>query len=430
MKKIYTLALGVCALALSKAQVSDLGSYVQVSDISNTGVAVGNVYGSAFFMWSEANSGTIIGEGGETGVSGNANISADGSVISMSVPNPSNADQEEAVLYNVATQELSFLGHLGASSSGGTSSAWGMSSDGKNIVGLAWTTSARAEGVYWKDGEPIVGLGTTVPTRSSRADAVSADGSVIVGWQDAINGVRQGAIWRNGVQELLKDNDGNILGAATGVSADGKTVVGIKNTTGEGYIWNETDGTVFVSSNNPDYITSMSVLSDDGKTALGLSFDPTQSILLAEGFIWTKEGGKVNLNDYVAGLGFDDLGIVFAVPTGISPDGKYLGGIGANFAEGDAKGFLIKLPAEDLATNDTALSAKMSIYPNPVVDIVTIKTADKIESAEVYSAAGQMVFSSKKVANNQINLSALTKGFYILKVKTDKGLQTTKLIKN
>ncbi|UJF28910.1 T9SS type A sorting domain-containing protein [Kaistella sp. 97-N-M2] len=430
MKKIYTLALGVCALALSKAQVSDLGSYVQVSDISNTGVAVGNVYGSAFFMWSEANSGTIIGEGGETGVSGNANISADGSVISMSVPNPSNADQEEAVLYNVGTQELSFLGHLGASSSGGTSSAWGMSSDGKNIVGLAWTTSARAEGVYWKDGEPIVGLGTTVPIRSSRADAVSADGSVIVGWQDAINGVRQGAIWRNGVQELLKDNDGNILGAATGVSADGKTVVGIKNTTGEGYIWNETDGTVFVSSDNPDYITSMSVLSDDGKTALGLSFDPTQSILLAEGFIWTKEGGKVNLNDYVAGLGFDDLGIVFAVPTGISPDGKYLGGIGANFAEGDAKGFLIKLPAEDLATNDTALSAKMSIYPNPVVDIVTIKTADKIESAEVYSAAGQMVFSSKKVANNQINLSALTKGFYILKVKTDKGLQTTKLIKN
>lgn len=430
MKKIYTLALGICALALSKAQVSDLGSYVQVSDISNTGVAVGNVYGSAFFMWSEANSGTIIGEGGETGVSGNANISADGSVISMSVPNPSNADQEEAVLYNVGTQELSFLGHLGASSSGGTSSAWGMSSDGKNIVGLAWTTSARAEGVYWKDGEPIVGLGTTVPTRSSRADAVSADGSVIVGWQDAINGVRQGAIWRNGVQELLKDNDGNILGAAAAVSADGKTVVGIKNTTGEGYIWNETDGTVFVSSNNPDYITSMSVLSDDGKTALGLSFDPTQSILLAEGFIWTKEGGKVNLNDYVAGLGFDDLGIVFAVPTGISPDGKYLGGIGANFAEGDAKGFLIKLPAEDLATNDTALSAKMSIYPNPVVDIVTIKTADKIESAEVYSAAGQMVFSSKKVANNQINLSALTKGFYILKVKTDKGLQTTKLIKN
>lgn len=430
MKKIYTLALGICALALSKAQVSDLGSYVQVSDISNTGVAVGNVYGSAFFMWSEANSGTIIGEGGETGVSGNANISADGSVISMSVPNPSNADQEEAVLYNVATQELSFLGHLGASSSGGTSSAWGMSSDGKNIVGLAWTTSARAEGVYWKDGEPIVGLGTTVPTRSSRADAVSADGSVIVGWQDAINGVRQGAIWRNGVQELLKDNDGNILGAATAVSADGKTVVGIKNTTGEGYIWNETDGTVFVSSNNPDYITSMSVLSDDGKTALGLSFDPTQSILLAEGFIWTKEGGKVNLNDYVASLGFDDLGIVFAVPTGISPDGKYLGGIGANFAEGDAKGFLIKLPAEDLAANDTALSAKMSIYPNPVVDIVTIKTTDKIESAEVYSAAGQMVFSSKKVANNQLNLSALTKGFYILKVKTDKGLQTTKLIKN
>ena len=30
----------------------------------------------------------------------------------------------------------------------------------------------------------------------------------------------------------------------------------------------------------------------------------------ASTFIWTKEGGKVNLNDYVDTLGFDDLGIL------------------------------------------------------------------------------------------------------------------------
>lgn len=429
MEKFYSLVLGVCSLALTNAQVSDLGSYVQVSDISNTGVAVGNVYGSAFFMWSENNSGTIIGEAGANGVSGNCNISADGSVISMSIPNPENEDKEEAVLYKVADQSLKFLGYLGFSTGIDTSSAWGMSSDGKNIVGFAWTSASKGEAVIWKNGAPTAGLGSTVPTRSSRADAVSADGSVVVGWQDAINGVRQGAIWINGVQQLLKDNEGNILGAAVAVSADGKTVVGIKNETGEGYIWNQTEGTIFLSSDNPNYITSVSAISDDGNVAIGLSFDPTESILLGEGFIWTKDGGKANLNDYVTTLGYDDLDIVFSVPTGISPDGKFIGGIGANFAENDAKGFLIKLPGA-LASQEVKSIDKISVYPNPVIDFVTIKSADKIESAEVYSAAGQLVFTSKNIFNGKINLSSLTKGIYILKVKTDKGVQTVKIMKN
>lgn len=429
MKKFYAIALGVCSIAFAEAQVSDLGSYVQVTDISNTGVAVGNVYGSAFFTWSEAESGMIIGESGANGVSGNCNISADGSVISMAMPNPANQDKEEAVLYTVANQSLKFLGDLGASSGDDTSSAWGMSSDGKNIVGFAWNTSSKGEGVYWKDGAPIVGLGSTVATRSSRADAVSADGMVIVGWQDASNGIRQGAIWRNGVQQLLKDNDGNILGAAAAVSADGKTVVGIKNETGEGYIWNETDGTIFLGSDDPFFITSMSAISDDGKVALGLSFDPTQSILLGEGFIWTKDGGKVNLNEYVASLGFDDLGITLAVPTGISPDGKFLGGIGANFELSDARGFLVRLPGS-LATQDAVVSDKLSVYPNPIQDFTTIKTANKIETAEVYNLAGQLVFSSKVNGDKKINLSNLKSGIYILKVKTDKGTETVKLMKN
>lgn len=98
MKKFYTLAIGVCALSSANAQVSDLGSYVQVTDVSNNGIAVGNVFGSAIFMWSEANSGTLLGESGDSGVSGNANISADGSVISMALPNAANQNKEEAYI--------------------------------------------------------------------------------------------------------------------------------------------------------------------------------------------------------------------------------------------------------------------------------------------------------------------------------------------
>ncbi len=198
MKKIYTL-VGLLAISAANAQVSDLGSFVQVTDISNAGVAVGNVDGGAFFMWSEQDSGEIIGIAGSNGVSGNANISADGSVISMSLPNPSNNNVEEAVLYTVGNGNLNYLGYLGVIAGGDTSSAWGMSSDGKSIVGFAWNTAAKGEAVLWKNGAPIVGLGSTVATRSSRANGVSSDGSIVVGWQDSNVGVRQGAVWTNGV---------------------------------------------------------------------------------------------------------------------------------------------------------------------------------------------------------------------------------------
>lgn len=431
MKKLYTLALGICTLALSNAQVSDLGSYVQVTDVSNAGIAVGNVSGVAYFMWSEPHSGKIIGEAGENGVAGNANISEDGSTVAMSLVNPDKGNKVEAALYDVKTENVRFLGGLAGTSGTDISSNWGLSSNGKNAVGLGWASASKAEAFIWKEGQSIVSLGSTVATRSSRADAVNNDG-VVVGWQDSSNGNRQGAIWRNGVQQLLQDNNGNILGPASAVSADGKTVAGSNFMTNEAYIWHETEGTILLQSDDPYFNTGIAAMSDDGKIILGLIYDPFDGgILMGEGFIWTKETGKVNLNDYVASLGYDNLNITFSVPTGISPDGKYIGGIGVNLEEEDAKGFLIKLPgATELATQQVTKNDKISVFPNPVKDIVTIKSSDTVQSIDVYSPTGQLVFSTTTVADNKLDLSTLSKGVYLLKAKTNKGLQTTKIIKN
>lgn len=45
----------------------------------------------------------------------------------------------------------------------------------------------------WVDGE-IVDMGTTVATRSYRANAISDDKTVISGWQDDSDGTRYGFI--------------------------------------------------------------------------------------------------------------------------------------------------------------------------------------------------------------------------------------------
>ncbi len=219
------------------------------------------------------------------------------------------------------------------------------------------------------------------------------------------------------------------MGEAISVSADGKTIVGNNYGTESGYIWNAPEGTIFISDDNPDAITIMTAISDDAKTELGFSFDPTESILLGRGFIWTKDDGKKFLDDVVSELGYDNLGIEFSVPSGISPDGKFIGGIGVNYEEMDAKGFVIKLPGANLATAAVKAQAAVKVFPNPVKDVATLKANGKITGAEVYNTAGQLVFVSKNVVNNQIDLNQLPKGVYILKVATDLGTTTTKLLK-
>ncbi|WP_254493355.1 hypothetical protein, partial [Salmonella enterica] len=63
----------------------------------------------------------------------------------------------------------------------------------------------------------------------------SANGSVIVWWQDEHTGIRSGAKWVDGVESFITDNSGNNVGEASGVYADCSTIIGgaIPNT----YVW-------------------------------------------------------------------------------------------------------------------------------------------------------------------------------------------------
>ncbi len=417
-------------MVFGQAQVLDLGGPVQASDISNDGLAVGDIGGAGYFLWSEEASGSIIGMAGENGVSCPANISADGKLISMALPNPENQDIEEAVLYNVDTESLKFLGNLGMVSSNDTSSAWGMSSNGKNIVGFSWTGSSRGEAVLWKDGTAIQALGNTSTSRSSRADAVNEDGTVIAGYQDTDKGERLGVIWKNGELQFLKDNDDNTLGGAVAISADGKTVAGTNDATGKGYVWNETDGTTLISADDPYAVILMTALSDDGKIAVGLSYDPMGDILEGRGFIWTKEKGKRFLDEYMTELGFDTKGITFSVASAISPNGKYVGGIGLAMNDFGVTGFLIQLPDHVLGSQEVAPKGTLTVYPNPVKETIHFRSTEAILSAEIYNMAGQLVTSVAKVADNKINAQSLAKGMYIVKVQTAAGIQTVKILKD
>ncbi|MFA5557295.1 MAG: T9SS type A sorting domain-containing protein [Flavobacteriaceae bacterium] len=70
---------------------------------------------------------------------------------------------------------------------------------------------------------------------------------------------------------------------------------------------------------------------------------------------------------------------------------------------------------------------KISIYPNPVSDILYFETAGvTIEKVMVFDLSGRKILEQNQVNNLQV--SDLQKGNYILKIVSAKGIQTEKII--
>lgn len=70
---------------------------------------------------------------------------------------------------------------------------------------------------------------------------------------------------------------------------------------------------------------------------------------------------------------------------------------------------------------------KINIYPNPVSDVLYFETADTaIEKVILYDTLGRKVIEQNNIDN--ISVSDLQKGSYILKIFSDKGVQTETII--
>ncbi|WP_312297906.1 T9SS type A sorting domain-containing protein [Chryseobacterium sp.] len=68
-----------------------------------------------------------------------------------------------------------------------------------------------------------------------------------------------------------------------------------------------------------------------------------------------------------------------------------------------------------------------AIYPNPVTDYVVMESNKKILSADVYDTSGKRIEVFFK--ENKVDIRSLPSGSYILKLKTQEGYITKKIIK-
>ncbi len=71
----------------------------------------------------------------------------------------------------------------------------------------------------------------------------------------------------------------------------------------------------------------------------------------------------------------------------------------------------------------------ITIYPNPVNDILYIKSKAEILKAEIFDAAGR-ILQTASPKQNSIHVSELSKGSYIIKMTSKENVTTQKFIKN
>lgn len=316
------------------------------SDASSDGRVVAGYNLDQFWYWTPDTGLIFIGGiSPNGGGAGSATVSDDGTRIGYTVINPKTGKTEGA-FYDIATGTTTRIGSFGFSCDLAATSCWGMSGDGTRIVGLGWHSLCAARGFTLSQSGALVDLGTLVAGRSSRANACSFDGSVIVGWQDSLTGARQGTYWKNGVQKLITSSTGAAVGEAGAVSGDGNWVVGLgaAGNTSLGWRWSETNG-YFTLPASP--IPSLprcfpTGISDDGGRIVMFyrtQFPPATG---GEGYLWNDGTLKpLEVLASEAGIALTP-DVRMALPLGMSADGYTIVGT-ARTANG-IQGFILDLP--------------------------------------------------------------------------------------
>lgn len=115
---------------------------------------------------------------------------------------------------------------------------------------------------------------------------------------------------------------------------------------------------------------------------------------------------------------------------------SYLGIPGTSIISGNANGCANATEINTACAGATAsvsdylLGNVLSVYPNPVDDLVYIKklTNIDIQNIQLYDLQGTLVKESTMV-DDQLDLSTISSGMYFLKITTNDGVATQKLIK-
>ena len=143
----------------------------------------------------------------------------------------------------------------------------------------------------------------------------------------------------------------------------------------------------------------------------------------AVGFNWIKSHAVVMIVNSTTGEILNAKKAAIANNTATSWDCDAVSGC---IDPGTGAGQYTSLAACNAVCNSTALNnvkSKISVYPNPAKDILTIDGV--YTSADIVDIFGKIVLTSEYVEH--INISALADGIYMLNIITEKGIQSQRI---
>lgn len=182
------------------------------------------------FRWTAETGLVDLGLPADAGQAEANGISADGSIVAGTSYNTTTGSR--AIFRWTVADGLTSLGTIAGGTSG---NATGISSDGSVIIGYERVSSSIRRAFRWTATEGFILLGDFVGGQDySEPLSLSADGDVIVGRSYSANAADSAFVWDavNGLRSIrtLLTEAGQAVGwsitAATGVSADGKKIVG------------------------------------------------------------------------------------------------------------------------------------------------------------------------------------------------------------
>lgn len=226
---------------------------------------------------------------------------------------------------------------------GKRSRALAVSADGSSVVGVS--TQFPWEAFLWTAGGGMIGLGHLPGgIEWSEAHGISADSSIIVGWSITGSGFHEAFRYENGAMHGIGFADGDNLSKAFGISPDGFAIVGSSwrhsQSAEQACLWRAGLATKLGVLPGGDWSTAHAV-SDGGSRVVGVSDVSAPS---PAAFVWDEATGMRDLKEVLENdFGLDLTGWELRFAQDISRDGTRIVGSGIN-PDGEWEAWLACMP--------------------------------------------------------------------------------------
>ena len=354
--------------------------YVLPNAVSDDGKKIAGLYApsneSPYWLWDKQSfeeTGDVTYIGGR-GV--NIALSGNGRVVGGTIAGPEvttgwgTVVQERAALWTSETGWKTISDNKWPGCDIFNTSIFDLSTDGSTAVGLAFKDCTHVYAYKWT-AKTGIQLLSKIGTDAARANAVSGNGRVVVGWQDSNTEFpyRIGSIWQGKEQMLLREpksiseyNPNGSVGEVLAINTAGTVAVGLDAgpDLNDSYIWYVRSGTrnlggdktpvCFYSWDEGQDVcrtrkTVAYSISNDARVITGEStlMDFWSGVYAVDGAIYTQQLGWMQLSWFLQSQGVLEATNWVFLGAKVSADGKTLVGTASPLGSDYYQGFRVDL---------------------------------------------------------------------------------------